>query len=238
MTKPNDVLKDFLILLFNKQRSAWITRNSRIKPSDRALKTYEAIMNKWIPITSTNQIQSLFKEPQLDTSDGGKVLYLPPLTKDGHFVPILSLYCKWNETQSIAKLRVMLVCLDNCADECQKLYGIGFRLETPESANQAETETGNEGIHDFHHAQLIKKFGKEDLDSKLQIECPSWLPKSQPSFPLPAKCPMSLMFCLIATLYGKNEYNDLRNEFRNRSDHSIVGEHLKELDQWINQKKE
>ena len=133
------------------------------------------------------------------------------------------------------KLRVMLVCLGNCTDEYQKPYGIGFRLETPECSNQTETPAGNEGIHDFHHAQLIKNFEKDDLDSKLQIDCPSWLPTTQPSFPLPAKCPMSLLFCLIATLYGKKEYNNLRNEFRQRSDHSLVGEHLKELDQWINQ---
>ena len=236
MVKPSDALKDLLILLFKKQTSAWITRNPKNKPTKKALKTYNAIINKWEPITF-EEIAYLFNEPQLnlDFSKWGKVLYLPPLKKDGHFVPILSLYCKWNKTHSIAKLRVMLVCLGNRTDECQKPYGIGFRLETPESTNQTETPAGNEGIHDFHHAQLIKKFGKDNLDSKLQIDCPSWLPETQPSFPVPAKCPMSLLFCLIATLYGRKEYNNLRNEFRERSDHSMVGEHLKELDKWINQ---
>lgn len=235
MTKPSKVLKDFLIHLLKKQRSAWITKNSQNKPSCQALKTYNAVKNKWIPITSDKEIESLFKQPQLDFSDQGKVLYLPPLKKDGHFVPILSLYCKWNETHSIAKLRVMLVCLGNCPDECQKPYGIGFRLETPESANQTKTPAGNNGIHDFHHAQLIKKFGKDYLDSKLQIDCPSWLPEAQPSFPLPAKCPLSLLFCLIVTLYGRKEYENYRTEFQMRSDHSQIGEHLKELDQWIKQ---
>ena len=237
MTKSSNTLKDFLIHLFNKQRSAWNKRNPDDIPSCRALKTYNAIKNKWRPFTNPKQIESLFQLPQVDFSDQETVLYLPPLKKDPHFVPILSLYSKWNETQSIAKFRVMLVCLDNCTDECQKLYGFGFRLETPENMNQTGTTTGNVGIHDFHHAQLIKKFGKDYLDSKLEIKCPSWLPESQPSFPLPAKCPMSLMFCLIATLYGREEYNNYRNEFRDRSDHSIVGKHLRELDQWINQKK-
>ena len=232
MTKPSDPLKDFLIFLFKKQESAWSKRNPKNIPSYQALKTYNAIKDKWIPIT-LNEINALFKKAQQDFSEWGRVLYLPPLKKDDHFVPVLSLYCKWNETHSIAKLRIMLVCLGNHTDECQKPYGIGFRLETPETTNQTETPAGDAGIHDFHHAQLIKKFGKDNLDRSLQIDCPSWLPESQPSFPLPAKCPLSLLFCLIATLYGKKEYNKYRNEFRKRSDHSTVGEHLKELDKWI-----
>ena len=117
MTKPSDVLKDFLILLFQKQESAWGERNPKDKPSCRALKTYNAIINKWRPIASSKQIESLFKQPQLDFSDQGVVLYLPPLKKDAHFVPVLSLYCKWNETQHIAKFRVMLVHLGGCPDE-------------------------------------------------------------------------------------------------------------------------
>ena len=236
MTKPSDALKDLLILLFKKQESAWRKRNPNDKPTKQALETYNAIINKWIPIT-LKEIESLFTKSQQDFSKWGKVLYLPPLKKDAHFVPVLSLDCKWNQTQYSARLKVMMVCRRNCTDENQKPYGIGFRLETPESTNQTETPVGNEGIHDFHHAQLIKKFGKESLDSKLQIECPSWLPESQPSFPLPAKCPMSLLFCLIATLYGKKEYFDYRGMFpKQKHYHGYnVRDHLKELDQWINQ---
>ena len=241
MVKPSDALKDLLILLFKKQDSAWGERNRRDKPSCQALKTYNAIINKWTPIT-LKEIESFFNKSQLDIdfAKWGKVLYMPPLKKDAHFVPVLSLGCKWNQTQTqrSAKFRVMLVRRCNCTDENQKPYGIGFRLETPESINQTGAISNNEGIHDFHHAQLIKKFGKKKLDSKLQIECPNWLPDTQPSFPLPAKCPVSLMFCLIATLYGRKKYNEYRNEFPKRNNHPIYGvrEHLEELDQWINQK--
>ncbi len=240
MTKPSDALKDLLIPLFKKQTSAWMTRNPKDKPSCQALKTYNAIINRWEPITF-EEIAYLFDEPQLDLdfSKWGKVLYLPPLKKDAHFVPVLSLDCKWNQTQTqcSAKLKVMLVCLGNHTNECQKPYGIGFRLETPENRNQSKPTQNNKGMHDFHHAQLIKEFGKDNLDSKLQIDCPSWLPETQPSFPLPAKCPMSLLFCLIATLYGKKEYFDYRCMFPKQKHYPgyNVRDHLKELDQWINQ---
>ena len=108
MTKPSDALKDVLILLFKRQKSAWGTRNPRDKPADRALKTYNAIINKWESIT-LKEIESLFTKSQQDFSKWGKVLYLPPLKKDAHFVPVLSLDCKWNQTQPSAKLKVMLV---------------------------------------------------------------------------------------------------------------------------------
>ena len=237
MVKPSDALKDLLILLFKKQESAWTGRNPRDKPSDPALETYNAIINKWIPIT-LKEIESLFNKSQQDFSEWGKVLYLPPLKKDAHFVPVLSLEdCKWDQTQHSARLKVMMVCRRNCTDENQKPYGIGFRLETPESANQPETTADSEGIHDFHHAQLIKKFCKKKFDRRLQICCPSWLPESQPSFPLPAKCPVSLLFCLIATLYGRNEYFDYRSIFpKQKHYHGYnVRDHLEELDKWIKQ---
>ena len=131
----------------------------------------------------------------------------------------------------------MLVCCGNCTDENQIPSGIGFRLETPEIMNQPDATTNNEGIHDFHHAQLIKKFGKKKLDRKLQIKCPNWLPESQPSFPLPAKCPVSLLFCLIVTLYGRKEYFEYRTQFPKQNSYYPeydVSAHLKELDQWIN----
>ena len=236
MTKPSDALKDLLIPLFNEQTSAWITRNPKDKPSCQALKTYNAIINKWEPITF-EEIAYLFTEPQLDLdfSKWGKVLYLPPLKKDPHFVPILSLDCKWNQTQTqcSARLKVMLVCRCNCTDENCNPYGIGFRLETPESANQPKTTANKEGIHDFHHAQLIKKFGKKKLDSKLRICCPNWIPESQPSFPLPAKCPVSLLFCLIATLYGRKEYNNWRNKFPKRKHYPGYDVH-RHLENWTN----
>ena len=238
MVKPSDALKDLLILLFKKQESAWEQRNSKDKPSKCALKTYNAIKNKWIPIT-LKEIESLFKKSQQDLSEWGKVLYLPPLRKDAHFVPVLSLDCKWNQTltQYSARLKVMLVCSGNCTDENQKPYGIGFRLETPESMNQTDTTTTNKGIHDFHHAQLIKKFGKKKLDRRLEICCPNWLPDTQPSFPLPAKCPVSLFFCLIATLYGRSEYFDYRGMFPKQKHYYgyNVHDHLEELDRWIKQ---
>ena len=192
------------------------------------------IFKKWSPI-EREELERLFTPSktlsgpvEVDFSQRGKVLYLPPLEKNPSCVPILSLYCKLNEQQNIAKLRVMLVSLDKKGDP----YGIGFRMETPESMNQGVDMPAGGGIHDFHHAQLIQRFKQEQLDSKLQIDCPCWIPESQPSFPLPAECPVTLLLCLIVTLYGRKYYNQFLAE------HQIfdIEQYKKKLKPWINWK--
>ena len=220
-------LKRILLPLFKIQESAWIRKNPIPSRSDKALKTFDAIHEKWLPI-KFDEIESLFDPAELilNFPERGKVLYLPPLEKNANFVPALSLSCTLNENQSIAKLRVMLVCLD---EDHEKPYGIGFRMETPESMNQNGNEDDNQGIHDFHHVQLIRTFGQVGLDNSLPIDCPCWLPVSQPSFPLPAKCPVMLLLCLILTLYGKQYY------YQFLRDHEIGGieEYKTALKSWI-----
>ena len=231
MTKNISALQNILVSLFEIQRAAWFAEEGKWKPSPQALKTYKLISEKWEPIAFA-KIKYLFKQTELvlNFSKWGQVLYLPPLKKDANFVPVLSLSCKLNETQSIAKFRVMLVCLDNE----EKPYGIGFRMETPESMNQEGEIPANGEIHDFYHAQLIQRFGQRKLDNKLQIHCPSWIPDSQPSFPLPADCPVTLLLCLIVTLYGRKCYNQFVANYLNDYRKSDIEPYKKKLKPWIN----
>ena len=177
------------------------------------------------------EVESLFESHELvlNFSERGKVLYLPPLERKSPFVPILSLYCKFNSSLSIAKLRTMLVCVD---ENHEKPYGIGFRMETQENVIQNGNETDDGGVHDFHHAQLIRAFNQRKLDKKLQIDSPSWLPESQPSFPLPADCPEKLLICLILTLYGMKYCRSFINAIELRE----IRQHFKELRSWVNRK--
>ena len=221
MTRTINTLKDILTPLCKRRESIWVNRG------------WEHIFVQWRPI-AREDIEELFTSPRtvsepievdFSQSERGQVIYLPPLERNPRCVPILSLYCKLNNQQSIAKLRVMLVCLNNEG----KPYGIGFRMETPESMNQNVNTTSNGGIHDFHHAQLIRRFGQPKLDI-LPIDCPVWLPDSQPSFPLPAECPVTLLLCLIVTLYGRKYYNQFLAE------HEIfeIKQYKEKLDPWIN----
>ena len=234
MTKAISALKNLLIHLFEIQESAWFREENKWKPSCQALKTYRRISATWVPMEFKN-INHEFDTSELDIDFSNRFLYLPPLKKDANFVPVLSLCCKLNETQSVAKFRVMLVCLDTCFGANREVYGIGFRMETPHSQDQNADTSANEdgetpahrGIHDFHHAQLIRTFRRNTPHDEPQIDCPIWLPQSQPSFPLPAKCPVTLLLCLMVTLYGKEDYYN----FCRRID--FIDRYLKKLDSWI-----
>ena len=221
MTKTLATLKEILTPLCKRRESIWVNGG------------WEHIFVQWRPI-AREDIEELFTSPttvsepievNFSQSERGRVIYLPPLERNPHCVPILSLYCKLNNQQSIAKFRVMLVCLDKEG----KPYGIGFRMETPHSQDQEMDTPTNGGIHDFHHAQLIRRFGQPKLDI-LPINCPVWLPDSQPSFPLPAECPVTLLLCLIVTLYGRKYYNQFLME------HEIfeIKQYKDKLDPWIN----
>ena len=119
------------------------------------------------------------------------------------------------------------------SDKDENFRGIGFRLETPEGQNQEEETAANEGTHDFYHAQLIHRLDQTKFDS-LQIDCPSWLPQSQPSFPMPAKGPVTLLMCLIVTLYGREGYKQFFKTYINDYRRSDVEHYKKKLDPWIN----
>ena len=228
MNKTVATLEDILTPLFQIQKSAWRDRNSELKPSKKALKTYQSISVVVPPIT-LNETKFIYKPPNyvLDFSKRGRVLYLPPLqNKVAGFVPILSPCCKLNRKKSAARLQVMLVHLDQRLNP----FGMGFRLETPERTNQNANSTDQEGLHDFHHAQLIREFRVKRLDESLRISCPWWLPTTQPSFPLPAQCPVMLLLCLILTLYGKRYYN----QFLADNEIFDIARYSTKLNSWIN----
>lgn len=199
MIKTVNAFNHILTALCEIQELAWFKEEEKWKPSKRALKTYEFVVSEYqlgsLQSVKSGDIEDLFspsKPANVNFFKENKVLYLPPMKKDAEdaeFVPIFSLCCNLGRNQSTARFRVMLVTLDQ--NDKKKLNGIGFRMETPDGT----------GIHDFYHAQLIQQFSPKQFGDILQNKCLSWLPESQPSFPLPAVCPVTLLLCIILTLY-------------------------------------
>ena len=227
MKETINALKHILMPLFQIQFDTWLDPKLKLRSSSQVSKIFQSLSKRWEPIGVFEEIEHSFKPSQLVLDFSNRVLYLEPLLqKTTYFVPILSLSCILNKTQSSAHFKVMLVCLD----ENEKLCSIGFRMETPERMNQNVNTSSNDGIHDFYHAQLIRKFDQRAPDSTQGFDCPSWLPQSQPSFPLPADCPVTLLLCLIVTLYGRNYYTD----FLNTHGTSKTEQYQDKLDLWVN----
>ncbi len=91
------------------------------------------------------------------------------------------------------RIYVLLVSLDENSD----LRILGLRFETDEGDYDTEAKRGK---HDFCHMQFCQSLSK-------LIPCldPSWLPESQPSIPLDADCQVSLVLCMLVSLYGRKE---------------------------------
>jgi hypothetical protein len=188
---------------WNPQRRAWQEKARESSVSSSALRVQEELSSSgWWPISAEELQEFLSCEEDglhVNFCEEQKYLYLPALKEnDKDFVPILSLKANLDEHRQEFRLRVMLV----CQSEEGVLYGIGFRLEGPEG--DAAIDVGGEGHHDFYHAQLIKGFGKQQPG--IPIKTPEWLPCSQPSFPLLANDPLTLVICLLLTLYGKKHF--------------------------------
>jgi hypothetical protein len=192
-------LRNLLLRIYDEQKTDWSdeTQTGR-KPSAKAREFYNQYgYNGWNQIRET-EFETWLNESsdklEIDFSKRKAILFLPPLEKDRDFVPILNLKCNVSESINSMRLYVILVRL---GEEHQKPYGLAFRFESPES-EQYEEQSGNEGVHDFYHVQLMTGFSYGP-----DLEIPQWVPVSQPSFPLPADDPLTLVFALLMTLYGK-----------------------------------
>ncbi len=222
MQKIITAFNQILTPLCNIQKSAWFKEEKDWKPSKGALETYRFVSQQRLlslqPI-KPEDIKAFFpisgKCANVNFFEEEKILYFPPLRKDAEFVPIFSLCCNLSKDQSIARFRVILVSLDE--NDKTKLNGIGFRMETPDGT----------GIHDFYHAQLIQQFSPKQFGDKLRAKCPCWLPESQPSFPMPADCPVTLLLCIILTLYGWEHYQKICYRIRG------IEQYLKKLEIFI-----
>lgn len=187
MDQDVHTLYDMLSVLCRQQRH-WSRPQPKQKPPRRALEVWEVLKDQWIPI-GEEELEYAFMRGNVDTVNFSalrRVLYLPPLPHhDNDCVPVLSLVCGRRNADEL-KLSFMLV----RDDETEKgLVGIGFRMEK------------GTGEHSFYHAQLIRSLHGNDI-----VECPRWLPETQPSIPLYAISSATLLLCTLLSIYGLDSF--------------------------------
>ncbi len=210
---PISLLINLLRIIHDEQFSAWWEQ----KPEPPACISLLEPLNKcgWVSITDEEIIRLSIQweaDNKIDFRLAGKqrVLYLPPLKKNSEFFPIM--WMNWDFTTNCGCIRIMM--FKKKSDPEYELYpkheskfwGIGYRFESPHSncgnnADENDGEECNDGVHDFFHAQLIKDFRG---GGTVFFDVVDWLPVTQPSFPVLANNPYTLMLSLFLTLYGKN----------------------------------
>lgn len=205
MSKEQGLLNQIIKWLADSQR--WI----RGKPHETARDILERLLPFFTMVGNLDAMLAR-KEPILDFLDSGSFIYLKPVEKGGWMIPILSIRYNFRSAKPVTSLRLALFLLD----EAGNLKARGYRFETP-SSNEFDTASSNEeenpssiGRHDYYHAQLIISFDKKT--SRWSLPCEPWLPTSQPAFPLDAEDPITLIVCLLVSLYGLNYVSvDLSN---------------------------
>lgn len=194
MNKTQATLREILGVLCQLQHNCWSGEDPRDQPKQITMDTYHLLMRSWLPV-KREEIDKWIGDSSpmdIDLCRKRKAFYLPVLDEHPNFVPVLSVKCNLSASVALLKLRLMLFCSD---DGCDGLCGIGFRLETPQG--------GESDPHNFYHAQLIRTLEPPSRDEEEpDVECPVWVPETQPSFPLVAQSPVSLLLCLLMTLYG------------------------------------
>lgn len=182
-------------------KSLWQTQNSRWKGTLPAgvSDILIAAQSHFGPLDYQSLEKFLPKDTQLlaNSYAGNRFLYLPPLDKNSAFIPILSFRYSFKGKEEV-KLGLHLVTVHD-----EKLHAFGYRFETGHPAGK----TGSVASHDFQHAQLCVTYDGPGDAPLPYINCPSWIPTTQPSFPLPANDYVGLLICLLVSLYGGHWIN-------------------------------
>ena len=158
----------------------------------------DRVYEEYAPIpVDANGLSGLFGgSSDLGLKDQNQFLFLEPIAGK-KMLPFLTLQTshKWVHFRAYVLLTML--------DDHGALQALAIRYETDEGAPQT---SGIVGSHDFCHAQLCRA-----INSRTRATTPSWLPESQPSFPLDADDQVGVVLCMLTSLYGGHHvYQRLR----------------------------
>lgn len=141
------------------------------------------------PPIAEGELENLVRKPRRRKLLLDRPFYLPPLKDDGEFIPILQIDWNFRDKTDISIRIEMYRFIQMFEGGSQPhLRSIGFRFEIHKDSK----------THDFMHVQITRIHA-----------CPDWLPTTLPCIPTITKGAVSLLFCVLASLYGKNVYNML-----------------------------
>ena len=160
---------------------------------------YESLITKYPPLNEAVFSRLLPTKKPMGTFDLLRHRYfiiMEPLTKRS-IVPVASIAFDFEAASPAMGLRVGLFFFDQ-SGQAGLLCSAGYRFETP---------SGSTGIHAFFHAQPIRAFHQSGAFPLPMVA--SWLPLTDPTFPLDARNVVGLVVCLLISLYGASFLSEL-----------------------------
>lgn len=223
-------LFSILEVLFEEQEKAFSSQNPESVKYRDILETLA--LNRWNCLTTQEMVEIKQEWGGNRTIDferraGSKILFLPPLELEPGFFPVMWMNCDGKTYCTTIRI-IMLKHKGADIRPPDKVYwGFNFRIESPHTFCPGI----NQGIrHEFYHTQLSKNFGLGGAEFYDTID---WLPNKQPSFPLLATDPITMVFTLILTLYGKKYFLDIIGKLHDKHLNGLP--HVKIFMECINQ---
>ena len=150
-----------------------------------AKSNYESLITRRYPIKDADLEEIIEKSYQDGKITLGDRFYLPPLEGNKEFIALLFLDCDFKKDPPKVDLRVGMY---RFTRESGVLQGFGFRFEMHDHSSN----------HNYYHVQITTQPHK-----KLAHEYVSWIPEELPCVLLPATNPVSLVFCILISFYGR-----------------------------------
>ena len=140
------------------------------------------IAQEWFRPINLSSLQTLFTNlpSKFDLGEHNGFLYLQPFQKSTLILPVLSLKFDNDSRLSISFKLILIVPFG------AGIKAIGYRFEN------------GDNTHEFYHVQHITRVGK----NKLELPTAAWIPEASPTIPLEAGGPISLLLCMLGSIYG------------------------------------
>jgi len=167
----------------------------RPKKLTQAIEGYEIIEDKFITIEKIKLyrlVNEHNKEPCIVTK---RPLVLPPLEKyDVKYIPMVTFDCDFRNPLPSVRYGLKLLEIFQEEDN-ERIRFFEFRYELAHGGPH----------HDFPHAQISRVGENKNFN---------WIPEHVPAFPLCANGAMSLLLCIIISLYSKRKSGNIVNHLK------------------------
>lgn len=192
MTRDQELLRQVFLWLASRYRRIVADLSGNL------LEIHALVSEKYVSFQDVELERLLSSDGAFDSLDSGQFLILEPSSLGSPMIPVLSFSYDFHRSHPEFRLRLALFLFDEL-DKKDKLRAVGYRFESPEG----------EGIHHFYHAQIIRAFKKNT--EQWRLPGPDWLPTKQPAFALDACSPVTLIVCLLISIYGRDFIAELRH---------------------------
>jgi hypothetical protein len=220
LVKDFDVMCDVLCRLLH--LSDWAWRNEKylsgncLKPNTRA--TYERLKRANVVPLTLEELELLIEEARKTKARPlyfKNRFYLPPLEENSEHIAVLSLDSNLAPSQRCISFRVEMYSFrDASGGDAMRAVGFRFELGKPRSK------------HGYYHVQFTTEKNAKEGRRPLP-DCPLWMPTSEPCLIVPARSPVSLVFCIMVSYYGNiSKINSLISNLNIEDRHKEVLQYL------------